>query len=147
LTPDEWAYIASFPPYLRIEAGGKQWIVVHGGFEAGVPFYKQDPEKMCVVRWVDEKGERAKKKRVGCTHWAERWEGPQSVVYGHTGESLEHVQIRKRKAGVVCAGLDTGACFGGRLSALLLPSMEVIQVQAKKAYADWHGPDGKGNDL
>ena len=37
--------------------------------------------------------------------------------------------------GFECVGIDTGCCFGGRLTAMLLEERAFVQVQARRAYA------------
>jgi hypothetical protein len=66
--------------------------------------------------------------------WATRWQGPESVLYGHAVYDLATPTRDEPAPGVVCLGLDTGCCFGGRLTAAILPSLELVQVQARAQY-------------
>lgn len=59
--------------------------------------------------------------------WAEDYRGRASVLYGHTPTTrLEWVN------GTLC--LDTGAVFGGHLSALRWPERETVQVPARAVH-------------
>ena len=61
-------------------------------------------------------------------HWALDYAGPVAVVYGHTPvEEVEWVN------NTLC--IDTGCCFGGRLTALRWPEREVVSVPARATYA------------
>jgi hypothetical protein len=55
------------------------------------------------------------------------------VIYGHNVSSLTDIRCVND-----CWGIDTGCCFGGRLSAYVetlgTPGVEILQVQAKKKY-------------
>ena len=42
--------------------------------------------------------------------------------------------IEEVTSGVFCYGLDTGCCFGGKLTAFILETKEIVQVSAKKTY-------------
>ncbi|WP_410660864.1 polynucleotide kinase-phosphatase [Amycolatopsis sp. lyj-112] len=62
--------------------------------------------------------------------WAHDYRGTAMVLYGHT-PTLEPEWINK----TMC--LDTGAVFGGKLTALRYPEREVVSVKAKKV---WYEP-------
>jgi hypothetical protein len=66
--------------------------------------------------------------------WATRWPGPESVVYGHVVHDLAHPRLDEPRPGVFCYGIDTGCCFGGHLTALILPERQFVQVPARAAY-------------
>ena len=61
-------------------------------------------------------------------HWALDYHGATAVVYGHTPVA---------EVGWVnnTACIDTGCCFGGRLTALRWPEREIVSVPARHTYA------------
>ncbi len=59
--------------------------------------------------------------------WAREYHGRATVVYGHT-PVLEPTWVNRT------IDIDTGCVFGGALSALRYPQMELVQVPAKKVY-------------
>ncbi len=59
--------------------------------------------------------------------WAASYRGDARVVYGHTP-----VSEPRWVNGTLC--IDTGCCFGGSLTALRYPEMELVAVPALRAY-------------
>ncbi len=106
LSDDDLAWIASLPTVLRL--------VGEDGNIAGRPRGELPP---------------------GLAPWATRWPGPESVIYGHHVHGLDEPRVDEPAPGVRCVGLDTGCCYGGRLSALILPAEEIVSVTARAAYA------------
>jgi len=47
----------------------------------------------------------------------------QTIIYGHTPVSQPRIDLAERKIGI-----DTGAVYGGKLTALILPEMEFVSV-------------------
>lgn len=138
-TEEDRSWLDTLPLTVETET----WIAVHGGFEA-VPMEKQKPEKIMRVRYLDpEKGTMVKigegpmeamLQPEGSVFWSQRWEGPKNVVYGHTVHSFDSPRVDRASTGAECWGIDTGVCYGGHLTALLLETKEVTQVKAKKPY-------------
>ncbi|MEM7221934.1 MAG: polynucleotide kinase-phosphatase [Pseudomonadota bacterium] len=62
-------------------------------------------------------------------NWAQDYRGRAKVVYGHTP-----VPEAEWLNGTIC--LDTGCVFGGKLSALRYPELELVQVSAARVYAE-----------
>ncbi len=150
LTDDEIAWMRDLP----IVAGAPgDWVAVHAGFEPLKPWDKQKADKMIRIRYVKpESGDMwplgdSLEQPLGSLVWTEMWNRPENVVYGHTVHSLTlpRVDDRRPMGGGVCMGIDTGSCFGGRLSALVLPEGEIVQVPAKKAYYAYK-PSSRGEE-
>jgi hypothetical protein len=138
LSAEDVAYLASLPPVLPL---GDGWVAVHAGFSCDRPVGEQSRGVLLRVRYVDAKGrfislaERYPSPPPGAALWSTRWPGPESVVYGHVVHDLATPRRDEPAPGVLCLGIDTGCCFGGRLTALVLPSQEIVQVQARQAYS------------
>jgi hypothetical protein len=75
-------------------------------------------------------------------YWAELWKGPESVVHGHIVH--ERVRVDNQQPGVMTAGIDTGCCFGGYLTAAVFehgPSPYYAGVKALRVYHPWMTSD------
>jgi hypothetical protein len=126
----------------------QNWYAIHGGLEPNKKLGHQDPKQVIRCRWVDNTTGKPlallpnKKQPPNSTYWSELWPGPENIVYGHCVHSLTDVRVDTNKSGVKCYGIDTGCCFGGRLSALFYPQMDVVQVQARREYESLHRSDG-----
>jgi protein phosphatase len=61
-------------------------------------------------------------------NWAAHYRGSTAIVYGHTPLAEARWQNN-----TIC--LDTGCCFGGKLTALRWPERELVSVPARRMYA------------
>lgn len=68
-------------------------------------------------------------------HWAAEYRGKTSIVYGHT--PVPDAEWVNR---TIC--IDTGCCFGGKLSALRWPEKEIVSVPAAEVYSEPVRPFG-----
>jgi hypothetical protein len=140
LSPADLAWLGSLPPWLRLDGG---WAVVHGGLAPARTLDGQRKDEVVRLRLVDDRGDMVvapgARPPPGAAPWATRWRGPESVVYGHHVHDLDTPRVDEPAAGVRCVGLDTGCCYGGRLSALVLPAEEIVSVAAREPYATRRG--------
>ncbi len=115
-------FMRSFPVYIDMPEA----IIIHGLWEPGVPLKSQQEQVLCGT----EAGE-AYIKESYPEPWYAGYSGDKPLLVGHhdylkTGKPLRH------KSGVW--GLDTGCCYGGRLTGLLLPDFKVVSVPAARNY-------------
>lgn len=133
-------YIFRMSDYIKIG----DTIIVHGGLKPGIPLDKQKREDLYYVRYMDDHhkfvslkkiNQAGSKEAVGAHFWTEFYDGTYDIVYGHNVHDLEKIRIDEHPhTGKKCYGIDTGACFGGSLTALILETKEVVQVKSKKIY-------------
>jgi serine/threonine protein phosphatase 1 len=121
--PEFLNWIEDLPYFYETEEA----ILVHAAFENGIAIGNQRPEVLCGCT----AGEKYLSKQYAETYWIEHYRGTKPIVFGH------HVvgnapKIKEHKI----YGIDTGACHGGRLTALVLPSFECVQIPAPIDY--WH---------
>lgn len=128
------AFLASLPHKIDL---GDGWVIVHAGVAPNRVFAEQKAAVLLRCRWVDERGAMigSPTPPPGAVHWATVWGGPENILYGHHVHDLAEVRI-DRNAGTTCVGLDTGCCFGGRLSAYEVGTGKVTQVRARAQYAE-----------
>lgn len=135
LSPEDVDWLSKLPVLVKVLPN---WYAVHAGFE-DVPLADQKSNRMMRVRWLDVvTGEHKGMDKdsdtpfdmpTGCIPWMDRWKGPENVVYGHAVHSRKNPRVDRPVPGVETWGIDTGACFGGNLTALCLETREVFQVK------------------
>lgn len=142
LTPEDVDWLEALPVVAEAAPG---WLAVHAGFEDRA-MGRQKEDKCMRTRWIDASTGRMI--QVGSKDdldaqppnsvwWTERWRGSDHVVYGHAVHSLTDPRVDTNEDGMECWGIDTGACFGGRLTALCLETRQLWQVQAQRAYREY----------
>ncbi len=126
LRPEDWSYLEAMP--LTHEEPELNTVFVHGGFLPGEPWQKQPAAVVTRIQVVDAEGRPRKRADApAALPWADLWNGPPFVVYGHTPRP----EIYKLKWSV---GIDTACAMGGHLTAFILPERRFVQVKARRRY-------------
>lgn len=144
LRTEELLWMATLPTFIRISP---DWVVVHGGVLPGHKPESMKKEVLCRLRYVDSNSKRFAPLRRDLSKpdhaelWVKYYDGKEHVIYGHE----PFVELHRSclpECGVTW-GIDTGAAYGGKLTALLFegPILKgtepvVLNVSASKAYAD-----------
>lgn len=133
-------FINNMNSYIHIPE--QNTIIVHAGLRGGISLAHQNKNDLYHIRFMSlnkefislKKISKLGKENTGAHFWTKFWYGPENVVYGHQVHSLIDPLIEEILPEVFCYGLDTGCCFGGRLTALILETKEIVQVQSNKIY-------------
>lgn len=105
LTDEAWIYLASLPLYRNIT---EEWLLIHGDVDPRLLLGRMSREEI--------RG-----------HWVQEWEGPEKIVFGHMISDLGSVFSVPERG---LYGTDSGCCFGGGLTALVLQTLETIRVDS-----------------
>lgn len=148
----DWAWMQGLPFTIKLQ---DDWIAVHAGFEPGVHWTKQRTDKVIRIRYAGPDGKMKAvhddtNKPGGTEYWGQLCQEQINVAHGHMARSMEtpvfaQVEVFGRAWSRVA--LDTGCCFGGALSAMLLVSgetrdPETVSIKAKATYAQlWTGDE------
>jgi hypothetical protein len=110
---------------------GKDLLVFHGATRDGVSA-SEERELALFGEVSGKKDERGNPIRL--ENWTRDYKGPYRVIArGHS--VVQEVTITVSVGGTNIYNLDTGCVFGGKLSALRYPEMQVVQVKARKRYS------------
>lgn len=139
-TDEDVNYIFRMSNYIKLPE--HNIVVVHAGMRSRVPLINQAKEDLMYIRYIDsnqnllslKKINKLGKEAMDAKFWTDFWTGPESIIYGHNVHSYQDPLIEEVAPGVMCYGLDTGCCFGGKLTALIVETKEIVQVQAKRPY-------------
>ena len=118
-------FFAALPSHLWLDGG--RLAVAHAGLkEEMLGKVSGDVRRFCL--YGETSGETDEFGLPVRYHWAAEYAGETAVVYGHTP-----VPAPEWVNNTLC--IDTGACFGGRLTALRWPEREIVSVPAARTYS------------
>lgn len=112
---DAVSYMATLPYYLETP----EVRVVHAATIPGVPLSEVPEDILC----GSTSGERKLSERFSTGYWHDRYEDDIPIVFGHHVTGERPLVVRDR-----VFGIDTGAAHGMRLTALIVPTMEIVSV-------------------
>lgn len=119
--PEFVAWASKLPYYLETP----DVIVAHGGFEPGVALERQREDVLAATT----SGTKYLERTLGGVDWPEKYDREKPIVFGHRVVG-DNAQTWSRRA----FAIDTGACHGGWLTALVVPGFKLHRVRAKSDY-------------
>lgn len=159
---DDLDWMTKLPLYYRLD---EKTVVVHAGMRPGVPVEKQETRYLLRARylrrttgemWNDDSDELLTP--AVAAYWTELWTGPDEVIYGHHPSKTDAVFVSKTAFGkwnaerdihdrgyVRTWGIDTGCCFGNKLTSLVRAEtrIQLVSVPARSKHAQWHHSMGE----
>lgn len=118
------AFVAMLPPYLWLDGGAL--VVAHAGIREET-LGRTDGKTRSFALYGDTTGEMDEDGYPVRRNWARDYSGRTAIVYGHV--AAPGVAWLNN---TIC--LDSGCCYGGRLSALRWPERELVSVPAAREY-------------
>ena len=116
----EW--MEKLPFYIEEE----EFLVVHAGLKPKTSPKNTNPYILTNIRCWDGVGEDLRDDGMN-PPWHKFYKGKKLVIYGHWASQGLRVKDNT-------VGLDSGCVYGRMLSGIWLPSLEVVQVKARKTY-------------
>mmetsp|Transcript_4403 Transcript_4403/g.6593 ORF Transcript_4403/g.6593 Transcript_4403/m.6593 type:complete len:379 (-) Transcript_4403:12-1148(-) len=116
-------WLATLPLSLYLEE--YKTYIVHAGALPNSKIEHNSPELLMNLRGLY--GKKPTMKHGEGSPWAEKWEGPELIIFGHDA-------TRSYQQYEYAVGIDTGCVHGGRLTSLVLPECKLYNVQARKTY-------------
>jgi len=120
--PEYLADIKSWPLYIETE----DYLVVHGGLLPGEHPRNSDPLQLTSIRTYSP--ETGLQQSETSQPWFDYYDEKKLVVFGHWAKLCG-----VKRPNVI--GLDTGCVYGKKLTALILPQVELVSVKAEKIYS------------
>jgi len=124
------AFLDALPSHLLLDGG--RLVVAHAGMRESLQG-RESRRVRDFALYGDTTGEVDELGLPVRRDWASEYHGEAMVVYGHT--PVAHPLLVNRTMNV-----DTGCVFGGRLTALRYPELELVSVPAARRYAESRRP-------
>ena len=118
--------VADSKPYLILDEG--RLVITHAGLDEHL-IGRTDDEAVTMARYGDATGEKSAWGFPIRRDWAADYTGSALIVYGHT--PTLHPDMRNNTINI-----DQGCAFGGRLTALRYPELQIVSVAARAVYAE-----------
>jgi diadenosine tetraphosphatase ApaH/serine/threonine PP2A family protein phosphatase len=128
LGPEHLDYFATLPHFILLPEHNAA--VVHAGVLPGKTLEQQDSYHLLhaqCVRPPERKSFWPSKAPADYRFWTHHWKGPERVIFGHT--VFDRPLVTE-----YAVGIDTGCVYGRSLTAVVLPTWELVSVPARQSY-------------
>ncbi len=126
LGSEHYDWFAKLPTFLLLPEHGAA--VVHAGALPGKPVAAQDRHHLLHAQCVAPPAAKSfwpSKAPSSHTFWTNHWRGPERIIFGHTVVDRPLVSEH-------AIGIDTGCVHGRALTALVLPTWELVAVASRQ---------------
>ncbi len=159
LRDEDWNFLEKLPYFIRLDS---HMALVHAGAMPSISLEHQKPNHLMRLRYINK----ATGKMVSLNEinsiidpdemirnydfWADIWTGPEILIYGHNAYPEVRHSLRvlwdacdvtdstiKSGVGIRAIGIDTGCCFGWKLTALVMTPgcrIDIVSVPARREY-------------
>jgi len=120
LTDFHFEYLQRLPLFLRLPEYNAA--VVHAGCYPGVPLEQQSAHHLLHLQHINPPSTKSywpSKAPADNRFWTNFWAGPERIIFGHS--VLDRPLLTEW-----AVGIDTGAVYGGGLTALVLPHWQLV---------------------
>lgn len=115
----DWlSWLKSLPGYIE----DPDFLVVHAGLAPSMTLENTPLSILANIRTWDGNGENMN--RSSDPAWYDLYLEEKLVIYGHW--AVDGLKVRRNTI-----GLDSGCCYGRKLSAVILPERRIVQVESK----------------
>ena len=134
----------SVPNHIVLEE--ENTVLMHAGVMGHCHPLRQPKEAYIYCRYVDQGTGRMVnlgknyQRPDNSLFWTDLYDHPMHVVYGHQVVSLDKPRIVTNSSGGITYGIDTGSCYGGKLTALVLETdgqKNIVQVDSHFKHKDF----------
>ena len=126
LSDEHYSFFKKLPLFIRLPQSNA--VVLHAGVWPNVEIEKQDAYHLLHAQCIqppEKKSYWPSKAPSTHTFWTNHWRGPERVIFGHT-------VVDKPLVTEFAVGIDTGCAFGGSLTAIVLPTWEIVSVPSRQ---------------
>jgi len=146
MSPEDLVWLESLPSYILIPE--HNIIVVHAGVLVNDNVAKQSKEVLTMLRYVSKDAPHRMlallpgyERPENSVYWTAVYRGHANVVFGHNVVDLQRPVAIRCATGAMAYGIDTGVCFGGNLTAMVIDNAsgehEYVQVKANAQYSEY----------
>lgn len=147
LDDDDLDWLANLPTFIRLPEHNT--IIVHAGVLADDNVEKQSKEVLTMLRYVSKDTPHKMLSLItpgyiapeNSVYWTAVYRGHANIVFGHNVADLERPTAVRCFTGAMAYGIDTGVCFGGRLTAMVIDDVTgdqtFIQVKSNLVYSEY----------
>ena len=122
LPHDCYKFLTSLPHIIKVPQF--DIIVAHAGLNPNQSVDNQNLWELLHMRRVLPNG-RVTDAQNGGDLWATKWKGPETVIFGHDART----GLQQHKYAI---GLDSGCCYGGTLTAYVMPGKRFVKVPGSR---------------
>jgi protein phosphatase len=119
------AFIRALPWAIRIDEG--RAIIAHASWHAALADSPSTDQLRTATLYGPTTGRKTAEGYPERIDWAPGYEGPELVIFGHQVYDVPYMHD-------YAIGIDTGCVFGGALTALRYPGLEIVSVKSR---GDW----------
>lgn len=144
LSDEDMNWLTAVPNYIFLE--DHDTVLMHAGVIGHYHPLSQPKDAYVYCRYIDQTTGRMVRlgksfqRPENSLFWTDMYEYPLNVVYGHQVVSLDKPRICTNSSGGITYGIDTGACYGGKLTSLVIEPdghTNIVQVDSNYKFKDF----------